>query len=214
MINNNSSFLGQIYTAIRAEKMVKPQEDEFHEFFKRLVEEELRRVNDSWSEDFREGRDLQNEQETEDKYVNKLLNAHIEQMDKPQYVVLNSRFRDEFEEALKGANVLRTNFEIERSNLAMMLKENDKFNETQRMLLIEYKRLYENKVIWMWYVRFRLYAPRERIYIHKWKCLDLTNSYKLFTLIIQNKKQRRNWKRREAIMQGQYADPFNFEEAR
>ena len=100
VINNNSSFLGQIYTAIRAEKMVKPQEDEFHEFFKRLVEEVLRRVNDSWSEDFREGRDLQNEQETEDKYVNKLLNAHIEQMDKPQYVVLNSRFWEEIEAAL------------------------------------------------------------------------------------------------------------------
>lgn len=31
----------------------------------------------------------------------------------------------------------------------------------------------------------------------------------LFTMIIQNKKQRKNYKRREAILQNQYVDPFN-----
>jgi hypothetical protein len=78
------------------------------------------------------------------------------------------------------------------------------------MLLIEYKRLYENRVLWMWYVRFLLYGPMERIAIHKWKCLGLANSYMLFTLIIQNKKQRKNYKRREAIQEGEYVDPFDY----
>jgi hypothetical protein len=54
----------------------------------------------------------------------------------------------------------------------------------------------------------------ERIEIHKWKCLGLKNSYMLFTLIIQNKKQRKNYKRREAITNGEYADPFDYNEAK
>lgn len=29
-------------------------------------------------------------------------------------------------------------------------------------------------------------------------------------MIIQNKKQRKNYKRREAISSGEYADPFNY----
>lgn len=36
----------------------------------------------------------------------------------------------------------------------------------------------------------------------------------LFTLIIQNKKQRKNYKRREAISNNEYADPFDLEQAR
>lgn len=96
----------------------------------------------------------------------------------------------------------------------MMLKQNNKFNDTQRMTLIEYKRLYEVRVLWMWYVRFRLYQEIQRIKIHKWKCLDLTNSYTLFTMIIQNKKQRKNWKRREAILKKEYVDPFDYYAAR
>ncbi len=54
----------------------------------------------------------------------------------------------------------------------------------------------------MWYIRFLLYGEVERVAIHKWKCLGLKNSYMLFTLIIQNKKQRKNYKRREAINNG------------
>ena len=68
--------------------------------------------------------------------MNKLLNAHIEQMDKPQYVVLESRYRDNFEKALMGQEVLKTEFQIQRQNLEMMLKEGNEFNPTQRMLLI------------------------------------------------------------------------------
>lgn len=82
------------------------------------------------------------------------------------------------------------------------------------MLLIEYKRLYENRVLWLWFVRFLLYGEKERVKIHKWKCLDLSNSYMLFTMIIQNKKMRKNYKRREAILGGEYADPFDYYEAR
>lgn len=96
----------------------------------------------------------------------------------------------------------------------MVIKQNNKFNDTQRMSIIEYKRLYENRVLWFWYVRFRLYEEKERVLIHKWKCLDLTNSYQLFTMIIQNKKQRKNWKRREAILEGSYVDPFDYYKAR
>lgn len=40
----------------------------------------------------------------------------------------------------------------------MMLKKEGKFNDSQRLLLIEYKRLYENRVLWLWYVRFLLYG--------------------------------------------------------
>lgn len=65
----------------------------------------------------------------------------------------------------------------------------------------------------MWYIRFRLYQPIDRVKIHKWKCLDLKTSYMLFSMIIQNKRQRRNYKRREAILQGLYADPFDYEAA-
>lgn len=35
----------------------------------------------------------------------------------------------------------------------------------------------------------------------------------LFSLIIQNKKQRKNYKRREAIVNGEYADPFDYGQA-
>lgn len=45
----------------------------------------------------------------------------------------------------------------------MMLKENNTFNDHQRMALIEYKRLYENKVLWFWYIRFMLYEEKPRI---------------------------------------------------
>ena len=96
----------------------------------------------------------------------------------------------------------------------MMLKENNSFNDTQKMLLIEYKRLYENRVLWFWYIRFVLFGEKERISIHKWKCLDLINSYMLFTLIIQNKKQRKNSKRRNVILQNLYTDPFDYYAAR
>lgn len=96
----------------------------------------------------------------------------------------------------------------------MVIKQNNKFNNTQQMTLIEYKRLYENRVLWLWYVRFRLYEEKDRVSIHKWKCLDLSNSYQLFTMIIQNKKQRKNWKRREAILNDEYVDPFDYYKAR
>ena len=43
VINNNSCLMGQFYTLIRSGAIEKPMEVEFHEFFKRLVEEELRR---------------------------------------------------------------------------------------------------------------------------------------------------------------------------
>jgi hypothetical protein len=66
----------------------------------------------------------------------------------------------------------------------------------------------------MWYVRFRLYHEVERRTIHKWKSLDLVNSYKLFTMIIQNKRQRKNAKRREAILNNEYVDPFDYYSAR
>lgn len=82
----------------------------------------------------------------------------------------------------------------------MVIKQGNKFNDTQQMSLIQYKRLYENRVLWLWYVRFRLYKEIDRVNIHKWKCLDLVNSYQIFTLIIQNKKQRKNYKRRQAIL--------------
>lgn len=43
VISNNSCFIAQIYTAIKLGAMEKPDENKFHEFFKRFVEEELRR---------------------------------------------------------------------------------------------------------------------------------------------------------------------------
>ena len=64
-------------------------------------------------------------------------------------------------------------------------------------------------MLWLWYIRFLLYGEVERPKIHKWKCVNLGNSYMLFTLIIQNKKQRKNYKRREAIINDEYADPFD-----
>lgn len=74
--------------------------------------------------------------------------------------------------------------------------------------------MYINHVLWMWYVRFLLYAPLDRLHIHRWKSLGITNSYMLFTLIIQNKKQSKNYKRREAISEDRYADPFDYYQAR
>jgi hypothetical protein len=78
-------------------------------------------------------------------------------MKAPEYVVFDSAYYDLFEQLRNGQIVHKTYFEIARDQLAMMVTKNGKFNDTQRLLLIEYKRLYENKVIWMWYVRFRLY---------------------------------------------------------
>lgn len=167
------------------------------------MEEELRRETDGW-----------NEEEVEDKFINKLLNVKVEEMEKPKYMVLDSEYLDRFNKAFEGEQVLRTEFQIQREALEMVIKQNNKFNSTQQMSLIEYKRLYENRVLWLWYVRFRLYEEKDRVSIHKWKCLDLSSSYQIFTMIIQNKKQRKNWKRREAIMNGDYVDPFDYYKAR
>ena len=135
-------------------------------------------------------------------------------MTEPEYVHLYSEYRDNFDKAFEGKQVLRKEIEIERNKLAMMIKKDNKFNQTQGLALIEYKRLYERQVVWMWYIRFRLYGEKERKAIHKWKCLDLTNSYQLFSMIIQNKKQRKNARRREAIINGIYVDPFDYYAAR
>ena len=104
--------------------------------------------------------------------------------------------------------------EMRRRELEMMLRKEGKFNDSQQMLLVEYKRLYENRVLWLWYVRFLLFGAVERVRIHKWRCLTLNNSYMLFTMIIQNKKQRKNHRRREAVLAGDYADPFDYPQAR
>jgi hypothetical protein len=110
--------------------------------------------------------------------------------------------------------VAHNHVELQRQELEMMLRKEGKFNDAQLMLLIEYKRLYENRVLWLWFVRFLLYGEVERVKIHKWRCLGLNNSYMLFALIIQNKKQRKNYRRREAILSGEYVDPFLYEKAR
>ena len=46
--------------------MPRPKEEEFHTFFIRLVEEELRRETDGW-----------NEEETQDLFIDKLLNVSV-----------------------------------------------------------------------------------------------------------------------------------------
>lgn len=51
MISNNSSFISQLYTVIKLGIFQKPKESEFHEFFKRFIEEELRRETDGWNEE-------------------------------------------------------------------------------------------------------------------------------------------------------------------
>lgn len=86
--------------------------------------------------------------------------------------------------------------EERKQELELRLKKDEHFNDTQRMLLIEYKRLYEHKALSLWYLRFQLYNEIERRLIHKWKSLDLSNSYMLFCMIIQNKTQRKNSVRR------------------
>lgn len=96
----------------------------------------------------------------------------------------------------------------------MMLRKEGKFNDNQRLLITEYQRMYITRVVWMWYVRFLLYAPLDKVFVRRWKSLGLINSYMLFTLIIQNKKQTKNYKRREAIMEGRYVDPFDYYQAR
>ena len=67
------------------------------------------------------------------------------------------------------------------------------------MVLIEYKRLYESTALDLWYTRFRLYQEVDRVFIHKWKSIGVLNAYNIFTMVIQNKTQRKNAKRREVI---------------
>lgn len=64
IIPNNSAFIAQLYTAFNNHLLPKPNEHEFHEFFIRLVEEELRRETDGWKEE-----------ETQDMFIDKLLNV-------------------------------------------------------------------------------------------------------------------------------------------
>jgi hypothetical protein len=204
VISNNSAFMGQLYTAINSDLIPRPNEQEFHEFFIRLVEEELRRETDGW-----------NEEETQDLFVDKLLNVEVREISQWTFsVVGGEEYLAKFEAALQGERAQRSFVELRRQELEMMLRKGGQFNESQRLLLIEYKRLYENRVLWLWYIRFLLYGPVERREIHKWKCLTLNNSYMLFTLIIQNKKQRKNHRRREAILAHDYADPFDYAQAR
>jgi len=49
VIANNSAFLGQLFTAFQGKFLEKPKEEEFHWFFVRLIEEELRRETDGWN---------------------------------------------------------------------------------------------------------------------------------------------------------------------
>lgn len=64
IISNNSAFIAQLYTAINNQLIQRPSEQDFHQFFIRLVEEELRRETDGW-----------NEEETQDMFIDKLLNV-------------------------------------------------------------------------------------------------------------------------------------------
>ena len=125
------------------------------------------------------------------------MDAEKIRMKQNQIIVVNAEdYTERFLSALKGHSTEKNMVTIQKEELEMMLKKGGKFNDNQRMLLIEYKRLYENRVLWMWYVRFLLYGEKERKEIHKWKCLGLLDSYMLFSMIIQNKKQRKNYKRR------------------
>jgi hypothetical protein len=72
VISNNSAFIGQLYCALNGQLIPKPKEQDFHEFFVRLVEEELRRETDGW-----------NEEETQDRFIDKLLN--VESVDIKQW---------------------------------------------------------------------------------------------------------------------------------
>lgn len=135
-------------------------------------------------------------------------------MKEPEMVVVGSVYFDNFQFCKQGRIIAKKYLDIKRDHLEMMLRKGGKFNDSQHMILVEYKRLYENRVLWFWYVRFLLYAEVDRVAIHKWKCLDITNSYMLFTLIIQNKKQRKNYKRRESILNRDFADPFDYPQAR
>lgn len=44
-----------------------------------------------------------------------------------------------------------------KQELELRIKREEGYNETQKMLLIEYKRLYEHKALPLWYLRFKLY---------------------------------------------------------
>lgn len=57
-------------------------------------------------------------------------------------VVGGEEYIDKFNTALRGEHVERNFVELQRQELEMMLKKEGKFNDSQRMLLIEYKRLY------------------------------------------------------------------------
>lgn len=135
-------------------------------------------------------------------------------MDQPKIVVLESSYREKFLAAREGQALEMVRIEQRKQELEMQLKKDDNFNDVQRMLLIEYKRLYEHKAIQLWHLRFQIYPEIERKLIHKWKSLNLSNSYMLFCLIIQNKTQRKNAVRREVITNGDYVDPFDYYKAR
>lgn len=123
-------------------------------------------------------------------------------------------FALKFQEALEGQRARQEQIEIRKQELEMMLRKEGQWNDNQRLTIIEYKRLYVNRVLWMWYVRFLLYQEKDRGEIHKWKSIGIRFAYMLFTLIIQNKKQWKNHQRREAILEGTYADPFDYYQAK
>lgn len=132
----------------------------------------------------------------EEQFVNKILNVEMEKMEEPKVVVMESDYRERYFEAKKGNELTMAVIERKKQELELRLKKDGNFNDVQRMLLIEYKRLYEHKVLQLWYIRFMSYPEKERVLIHKWKCLDILDSYTLFCLIIQNKTQRKNATRR------------------
>ena len=86
-----------------------------------------------------------------------------------------------------------------RELIQLNIKKENLFNTVQRMVLIEYKRLYETKALRFWYTRFKLYGEVERKDIHKWKSIGILDPYMIFTLVIQNKTQGRNATRRQTI---------------
>ena len=94
--------------------------------------------------------------------------------------------------------------------IQLNIKKENTWNAVQRMGLIEYKRLYESTALRLWYTRFRIYKEIERKTIHKWKSIGMLNSYNIFTMLIQNKTQRKNSQRREIVLAGKYVDPFDY----
>jgi len=218
-IPHNAVFLAQVYIGIENGQILwekSAERDTFEEFFRAMVEEELRRKQ-RWLDDKTNIThwliNLLNIDE--EKYITpKVTQAVFELGLNPQdyrmkflsvYRATNQLFdTDEPKEESSAINFEDTK---EESEAIDSQKTKVSYTQAQKEALDEYKQVLRFIMRYLYPMR-KLFLPEENMkdpaLFMPW---GINTPKKFFTLYIQNKLHSRNYERRQAIIAGKYRDP-------